>query len=91
MGNLELDLDGDKLQLEEVACNENGTLYRFASDWRVVGAPLKDIKELFPEYKFEPNELVAYDFLFEKDGVLQFYWPDGEPITDDELEELEEL
>lgn len=86
MGDLQINIDGDIIELEEVAYNENGTLYRFVSDGRIEGAPRKEIKELFPEYKFEPYELAVYDFLFERGGKLQFYWPDGEPITDDDDE-----
>ena len=88
MGNRALNIEGEIIQLVEVAKSGDKRLLRFNSDWRISGARLKEVRENFPDYKFEPFETVDYDFLIEEDGKIQLYWPDGEPIEDDEIEEV---
>ena len=87
-----LDIDGEKIILEEVAKNQetNSTLYRFLSDYRVCGAPLGEVKEKFPDYKPAAMETFVCSYLIAKDGDIHFYDPDGEPaepIIEDESSE----
>lgn len=80
-----IDVDGDKIQLVEVAEKEGKKLYRFDSDWRVVGAEWEEVEKKFPEYQPEPLEVLTHDYLIEEDGKIQFYYPDGSPIPGDEI------
>ena len=54
-------------------------------DGRINGAPLKEIMENFPDYKFEPGENGVYDYFIEENGILKLYWPDGTPFSEDDL------
>ena len=47
---------------------------------------MKDVREKFPEYKFDSFEPFLFNYLFEENGNLVFYGPDGEeiePIVED--------
>ena len=84
-----LNIDGEKIQLTEVAANGDKKLYRFESDWRITPASKKEINENFPEYEYNPLENLTYSFLIEYNGKIRFYDPDGEPIDDNEIECLD--
>ena len=78
-------IEDEAIQLEEVAVNKGKKLYRFFMDGRINGAPLKEIMENFPDYKFEPGENGVYDYFIEENGILKLYWPDGTPFSEDDL------
>ena len=86
MANKELHIEQEKFVLEEVAEYDGRKLYRVKNDWRITGAPMKDVREKFPEYKFDLFEPFLFNYLFEENGNLVFYGPDGEeiePIVED--------
>lgn len=77
MNTVAIEIEGEKVVLDEVTKNGDNKLYRLKSDWRITGAPIREIREKFPDYKFEPFERLDYDFLIEEDGNLKLYEPDG--------------
>ena len=78
MENKVIMIDGKRLELEKVAESGDLVLYRMPVDDRICGAPLMEVKERFPDYKFEPMESVLNSFLFEENGSMILYEPDGE-------------
>lgn len=70
---------GDKeIVMESVAQHDNTVLYRYESNGFINSATDEEIKKEFPDYKFELCENFIYDFMIEKDGVLQVKEPDEE-------------
>ena len=80
MANKELYIEQEKVILEEVAEYGGRKLYRVNNDWRITGAPMKEVREKFPEYKHDLFEPFFFNYLIEEDGNLKFYGPDGEEI-----------
>ena len=93
MENKIITIDGERVLLIEVASNDNGKLYKMAADERICSAPLKEVRERFPEYEINEWDAVLCDFLFEENGTLVLYNPDGtladpyEMLSDDEINE----
>lgn len=87
-------IDGLRLELKKVAENGDLVLYRMPLDERICGAPIMDIKEKFPKYKFKKLETLFNSFLFEENGTLILYGPDGEVadqfemVTDEEINKI---
>ena len=78
-------IDGEIIELTAVAESNGNTLYKFPSDGRITGAPMEEIKKRFPNYEIEPRDKFESDFLFEEEGDLVFYDPDGERVSQYEL------
>ena len=87
-------IDGERIVLNEVATNSNGDkLYKLPLDNRICCAPLKEVRERFPNY--DPSSEAAFsDFLFEENGTLIVYDADGnvadqlEMITKEEINKI---
>ena len=72
---------------------ENGknVLYKYETDERICGAPLKEVKEKFPNYKIGGMEMTFCDFLIEENGTMILYEPDGSVADPFELVTEEEI
>ena len=87
-------IDKDLVELEPVLETENGVLYRYTADDRICGAPIKEVVERFPNYRSSKEDL-ACDYLFEENGTLVVYNPDGsvadpfDLITEEEINKTE--
>lgn len=86
-------IDGKEIVLEEVAQNGNCKLFRYESDDRICGAPIKEVVEKFPDYRPSREDLTC-DYLLEENGTLIVYNPDGsvadpfELITEEEINHI---
>lgn len=84
-----INIDGELVELTEVARNGDKKLYSYPQDWRIVGVSLNEVKKEFPDYyTSETFENFLCDYLIERNGEIQFYEPDGTPI--DENTDLED-
>ena len=84
-------IEGEEIPLTAVAENDGNVLYSFETDYRVVGAPLSEIKRMFPDFKKTPEDSIFRDFLIEENGTLILYDPDGEPVDQFELYTHEDI
>lgn len=91
MNNRVIVIDGDRIPLTAVCENEGNVLYKFPMDFRVVGAPLMEVKRKFPNYEKDPHDSIFTDYLIEENGELILYDPDGEPVDGFELITEEEI
>lgn len=90
MKNKNIRIDNELIELEAISENKNGTLYRYVADGRICGAPRKEVLSRFPEYKM-PFDDAAFDYLFEENGTLVVYNPDGSPASPFEMITEEEI
>ena len=72
-----IDIDGAQVLLVEVASNDGGKLYKMAGDDRICGAPIREVQKRFPYYHINNWDAALCDFLFEENGTLVLYNPDG--------------
>lgn len=87
-------IDDDLIELKPVSKTENGVLYQYPADGRICGAPIKEVIEKFPDYRPSREDLVC-DYLFEENGTLVVYNPDGsiadpfDLITEEEINKID--
>ena len=90
MNSKYIKIDENLIELEPVAESENSILYRYTADDRICGAPIGEVVKRFPNYRPSREDL-ACDYLFEENGEIQYYGPDGELVDGLELITEEEI
>lgn len=94
MSNKIIEIDGERILLEEVATNNGDKLYKMKGDDRICGAPIREVQKRFPDYEINNYDAALCNFLFEEDGTLVLYNADGtladpyEMITDEEIDKI---
>ena len=87
-------IDDELIALEPVCEEKGNVLYKYEPDGRINSAPLKEVLNRFPSYRPKREDLFC-DFLFEENGTLVVYEPDGtvadpfEMITEEEINKIE--
>lgn len=83
-------IDNELIELEPVSKTDDAVLYRYPADDRICGAPIKEVLERFPDYRPSREDLPC-DYLFEENGTLVVYNPDGSVADPFELVTEEEI